>query len=310
MRMTRSVVTAVVTGVGIITILMLAPATSWVATAQIRPDNRGDKDASIFGVDWSKGEAPLAGESREAAQKRILGYKPDPQNHPVPRTPWDGKPYLGGVWWPSDLQIERAPVALESLYRPEAQSQRERTDLVNWRNGFARPMFHCMPSRMVVGNTGGPIATQIVHGPGFIVVFPEAGAFRIIRTDGGPRNPSRQASYMGDAVGRWEGDTLVVEVTNFKDGLWLGGDPPEGRPPQTASSALRVVERWSTPDGRMLEYQAVVEDKTMLTGPWTGPKLRMGRTEHDAVIEAEPCFEDPELARREEEYQQKLKAGK
>jgi hypothetical protein len=310
MRVRRAVCTAAAAIGGIAALMVFASTAPWVVAAQIRPDNRGDKDASIFGVDWSKGNAPLAGESREAAQKRILGYTPDPQKFPIPRTPWDGKPYLGGVFWPSDLQIARPPVPLEKLYRPEVDSLRERTDLVNWRNGFSRPMFHCMPSRMVVGNTGGPIATQIVHGQGFLAVFPEAGNFRIIRIDGGPRNTSRKPSYMGDAVGRWEGDTLVVEVTNFKDGLWLGNDPPEGRPPQTSSDALRIVEYWTVPDGRMLEYQAVVEDKKMLTDSWRGPKLRMGRTEHDAVIEAEPCFEDADLVRIEEEYQRKQKAGK
>lgn len=308
MWMIRSVVTPVAVGAGVAALVMWSPDA--VATAQIRPDNRGDKDASIFGVDWSKGDAPLAGESREAGQKRLRSYIPDPEKFPVPRNAWDGKPYLGGVYWPGDLEIAPPPVPLESLYRPEVRPLRERTNLVNWRNGFSRPGFHCMPSRMADGNIGGAISTQIVHGPGIVAIFPEAGQFRIIRTDGHPRNPTRQLSYFGDAVGRWEGDTLVVEVTNFKPGLWLG-DPRGGRPPQTSSEALRIVERWTRPDARMLEYEVTVEDKKMLTGPWTGPRLRLGRTEHDAVIEAQPCFEDPELVRLEEEYQQKQqKTGK
>ena len=78
----------------VVTAVMMC-ALSLVATAQIKPDPRGDKDASIFGVDWSKGDAPLAGESREAAAKRLLSYTPDPQKYPIPRTAWDRKPYLG-----------------------------------------------------------------------------------------------------------------------------------------------------------------------------------------------------------------------
>ena len=298
----KSLMAAVMIGVGIAAFVgVMSP----VATAQIKEDNRGDKDASIFGVDWSKGDAPLAGESRDDAQKRLLGYKPEPEKFPIQRTPWDGKPYFGGVWWPSDVVLARPPVALETLYRPEVRPLRESTEVVNWRNGFSRPMFHCIPSRMVVGNTAGPLSTQVVHGPGIIAVFPEANNFRLI-SFGGQRNPTRRPSYMGDAVAHWEGDTLVVETTNFKPGLWMG-DPRGNNPPQTSSDALKVTERWSRPDGRMLEYESTVEDPKMLTGPWKGQKLRMGRTELDAVIEMQPCFEDPELVRIEEEYQAKHK---
>jgi hypothetical protein len=279
-----------------------------VATAQIKADNRGDKNASIFGVDWSKGDAPLVGESREAAAKRLLSYKPEPDKYPIPRTPWDGKPYFGGVWWPSDVELAPAPVRLESLYKtsPEIQARRNSIELANWKNGFSRPMFNCIPSRIVEGNTGGPISSQIVHGPGVMAVFPEAGDYRLIRIGDAPRNTARKASFKGDAVGHWEGDTLVVETTNFKDGMWLNG--PQGKnPPQTASDALRIVERWTIPDGRFLEYRVTVYDDKMLTGPWTGPTLRIGRTRNDAVIEAQPCFEDPVLVKMEEEYQAKQK---
>jgi hypothetical protein len=284
----------------------LVCAWSLVATAQIRPDNRGDKDASIFGVDWSKGDAPLVGESREDAAKRLLSYTADPQKYPVPRTPWDKKPYFGGVWWPSDVELARPPVPLETLYKkgPDIDARRASTALANWTNGFSRPMFNCIPSRIVEGNTGGPISTQIIHGPGVMAVFPEAGNYRLIRIDNAPRNTARKPSYMGDAVGRWEGDTLVVETTNFKDGMWLNG-PAGKRPPQTASDSLRVVERWTIPDARFLEYRVTVYDDKVLTAPWTGPTLRIGRTRNDAVIESQPCFEDPVLVKMEEEYQAK-----
>jgi hypothetical protein len=289
---------------GVVAVLVFA--SSLVAIAQIRPDNRGDKDASIFGVDWSKGDAPLVGESREAAAKRLLGYTPDPMKYQVPRTPWDHKPYFGGVWWPSDVELAKAPVPLETLYKkgPDIQARRDSIALANWKNGFSRPMFNCIPTRIVEGNTGGPISTQIVHGPGVMSVFPEAGNYRLIRIGDTPRNAARKPSYMGDAVGHWEGDALVVETTNFKDGMWLGG--PQGqRPPQTASDALRVVERWTLPDARFLEYRVTIYDDKMLTGPWTGPTLRIGRTRNDAVIESQPCFEDPVLVKMEEEYQAK-----
>src|ERR1700674_5699358 len=124
---------------------------SVAATAQIKDDNRGALGASQCDVDWKKGDARLAGEARKDADKRLLSYTADPQKYPVPRTPWDGKPYFGGVWWPSDAQVKRAPVPLESLYRkgPEITARRESEELANWKNGFSRPMFNCISSRMV-----------------------------------------------------------------------------------------------------------------------------------------------------------------
>ena len=306
MRAKRSVVTAAVAGAGLAALVTLA---STAATAQIKSDPRGNKEKSIFGVDWSKGDAPLEGEPRENAQKRLQALVPDPVKFPVPRTKWDGKPDFSGVYWPGDVEIEKPPMPLERLYRPEVRPLRETTDLVDWRNGFSRPSFHCIPSGTDNGNLGGPVASQLVHAPGIIAVFAEAGSVRLIPIDGRPRNRSRKPSFLGDSVGHWEGDTLVVELTNFKSGLWLGG-AMGGNPPQISSDALRVVERWTRPDARILEYQAVIiEDSKMLTGPWKGAKLRLGKLAKDSVIEAEPCFEDPVLVRMEEEYQQKFGRG-
>ena len=126
--------------------------------------------------------------------------------------------------------------------------------------------------------------------------------FRLIVVGGGPRNTRRAPSWMGDALAHWEGDVLVVETTNFKDGLWLSG--PQGtRPPQTASDALRIVQRWTLLDGRMMEYQTTVYDDKMLTAPWTGPTIRVGRTSDDASLERQPCLQDPHPVSKEQEYQ-------
>ena len=102
---------------------------------------------------------------------------------------------------------------------------------------------------------------------------------------------------MGSSVGRWDGDTLVVEVTNFNGKPWLGPAQPPKQPPQTSSDALRVVERWRRPDGQSLEYEAVVEDVKMLTAPWTSPVHRWGMVPYHTVLES-LCFLDPELDAR------------
>ena len=87
---------------------------------------------------------------------------------------------------------------------------------------------------------------------------------------------SRKPSFQGSSVGHWEGDTLVVEVTNFNGKPWLGTAQPPDRLPQTSSDALHIVERWSRPDAQIFEYRVVVEDPKMLTAPWTGSVDRRG----------------------------------
>jgi len=260
------------------------------------------------GEDWTKrieGILPPGVESRAEATARIAAYQPDPVKHPVPRTPWDGKPDFSGVYWP-DAIVTRPPVPLESLYRPDAREYRERggaaAGLIDWR-GIDTPNYHCWPPSPVEGSMGGTV--QLVSAPGYLLLLNEGGNnFRIIPivTENG-RQPSatRKPSFQGSSVGHWEGDTLVVDVTNFNGKPWLGNAQPPNRLPQTSSDALHVIERWSRPDATIFEYQVVVEDSKMLTAPWTGSTSRRGMLPYDSVEES-LCFLDPELDARHKEY--------
>lgn len=75
-----------------------------------------------------------------------------------------------------------------------------------------------------------------------------------------PHAPEEIRSWLGDSVGRWEGDTLVVDTTNFNDTPALGG----------ASRDLRVVERFTRLDADTLLYQFTVDDPAVWTEPWGG----------------------------------------
>ena len=279
------------------------------ASAQIRaytPPNNAPP-----GADWTtriEGILPPGVESRAEATARIAAYKPDPAKYPVPRTPWDGKPDFSGVYWP-DAQIAPAPVPLESLYRPEAREYREgggaAAGLIDGR-GIDTPNYHCWPPSPVNGSMGGTV--ELVSAPGYLLLLNEGGTyFRIIpivgEHDARPA-PPRKPSYQGSSVGHWEGDTLVVEVTDFNGKPWLGGAQPPNRLPQTSSDALRIVERWSRPDAQVFEYRAVVEDPKMLTAPWTTPTDRRGILPYDTVQES-LCFLDPELDARHKEFAEK-----
>ncbi len=91
---------------------------------------------------------------------------------------------------------------------------------------------------------------------------------RIIPLEGNPHLDSRVRQWMGDSRGRWEGDTLVVETTNFSDRT----------PYQGSTSNVRLVERFTRLDNGKLRYEVTVEDPATWTRPWTAA-LDLPRTE-------------------------------
>ena len=117
------------------------------------------------------------------------------------------------------------------------------------------------------GSGGGPPALpvlynnlkQIVQTKDTIMIYNEmVHDVRIIRMNA-QHEPSDIRRWMGDSIGRWEGDTLVIDTTNFRDTNNLG-----------ASRNLHVVERLSRIDDQTLRYQFTVEDPTVWTKPWSG----------------------------------------
>ena len=82
---------------------------------------------------------------------------------------------------------------------------------------------------------------------------------RNIVMDGRPHLPASIRQWYGDSRGRWEGDTLVVDVTNFSPKTDFQG----------SRENLHLVERWTRVDGDTLEYEVTIEDPTVWTRPWT-----------------------------------------
>ena len=99
---------------------------------------------------------------------------------------------------------------------------------------------------------------QIVQTPGYVVIFNEmVHNARIIPTDGRPHGPVPQ--WTGDSIGRWEGNTLVIETLNFKRETSLQG----------STAQTKVVERLRRVDPDTIEYKFTVSDPTAYTRPWT-----------------------------------------
>ncbi len=109
---------------------------------------------------------------------------------------------------------------------------------------------------------------QIIQAPGLVVVRLELiHETRIIPVDGRPALPSEIKLWMGESRGHWEGNTLVVETTNFnaKSPMTIVG--PRGTPYPTSES-LRLVERFTRSDEDTIDYEISVEDPVVLTQPW------------------------------------------
>jgi hypothetical protein len=113
---------------------------------------------------------------------------------------------------------------------------------------------------------------EIVQGPNFVaIVYEMVHETRLIPLDGQPHVGKGVASYMGDARGRWEGDTLVVETTNFKDQIAYRNANGE---------ALRLTERFKAIGPNIVEWSVTVDDPTTWTKPWT---FAMNLTKKDAT---------------------------
>jgi hypothetical protein len=214
----------------------------------------------------------------------------------VPRMA-DGHPDLSGVWWGgADVGGRRAappagaaggrgggrgPAAptFASLYQPSAQAQAKTL------SDKDDPTLGCVPTAFGTLNVSlfdvGAVG-QIVQTPVFVVMLTETyHGYQIIPTDGRPHRDTIPPSYRGDAVGHWEGDTLVVDKTNFTDNTWISA---EGRV-SYHSDALHIVERYRRVDAKTLEIEATLEDPKVLTKPWVVPKQTLQLAPFDQIME-------------------------
>src|SRR5215813_8057495 len=136
------------------------------------------------------------------------------------------------------------------IYKPEFWEKVQALDI----NGnHEDPTFRCGPAG--VPRMGFP--NKIVMNPSEVVLLYDAGnTFRWIPIKK-PHNAERDASYKGDSVAKWDGDTLIVDTTNFNDQTWLGW------PGYFHSDELHVVEKL-TRAGNAITYDVIVEDPKVL----------------------------------------------
>jgi len=208
---------------------------------------------------------------------------------PVPRTA-DGKPNLEGIWQASttagaDLQDHAARLNMlagrsvvvggEIPYQPSAA--RKKAENFQTRQ-TADPLSKCfmpgVPRIMALDYPFQIFQTQKTIG----MAFEWSLDYRLIYTDGSA-HPEDLDFWMGDSRGRWDGDTLVVDVANHNDLTWLdmAGDFHSG--------ALHVVERYNMTDDDTIQYEATLEDSKVFTRPWTIRFELHRRTDRDRLFE-------------------------
>jgi hypothetical protein len=135
------------------------------------------------------------------------------------------------------------------------------SDFTMWERCFSRGVLgSTLP---VLYNSG----IDITQGPGFVAIrYEMVHDHRVIPLDGRTPLAPLVRQYMGDARGRWEGDTLVVETANFTDNKVGVGVSGGGAP---GSSAMRLVERFTRVSRDTIQYKATVTDPRTWTAPWT-----------------------------------------
>lgn len=111
---------------------------------------------------------------------------------------------------------------------------------------------------------------QIIQGPGYVVFQNEMiHEARVIPLDGRPHASPQIRTWMGDSRGHWEGNTLVVETTNFNGRIFVGGQGGGfGDPGAVATDQLRLVERFTRVDIDTINYEVTVNDPQTWTRPW------------------------------------------
>ena len=123
---------------------------------------------------------------------------------------------------------------------------------------------------------------QIFQTPDYVAIYYEViHDVRIIPVDGRPHVSSQLRQWWGDSRGRWEGDTLVVDITNFSDKTFLK-QQPTGRF-RGGGKDTHIVERWRVTEDGVLDYRATITDPRSFTKPWTMAVPLVADNEHKVL---------------------------
>lgn len=182
-----------------------------------------------------------------------------------------------GIWGGTGVVV--APPDRRLPYQPWAREEQKNREAPE--RGYDDPAAHCFLYGVPRSMYTSPF--QILQPRGYVVFLFERMSHRIVALDRRHELPDTIRLWQGDSVGRWEGDTLVVESKNFNGKSWLS------EVGEFLSHAQQVVERFTPINANAIRYEATVTDPVVYTGPWT-IAFQLDR-EDDEILEA-ACHED------------------
>ena len=201
--------------------------------------------------------ASISVTGQELTAEDVKSAKP----RPAPRTA-DGHPDLSGYWKGTRDTVPTGNIGkdLPGLKLPltpagEAALQHNLTATID-------PESLCIIGGLPRHNASG-LPFEVLQGPTKLVFLYFYSYYRLIPMDGRKHSADPDPSFFGEEVGRWEGDTLVIDSVGFKDEkVWID----ENANPH--SDALHVVERWTRPDLEHIHVDTLIEDPKFYTKPF------------------------------------------
>ena len=191
----------------------------------------------------------------------------------------DGKPDLQGFYVPdgggANYGLEKHaadgvtpggrgvlidPLAGKLPMQPWAVKEKADRNLTE--RGYDDPTAHCFPAG-VPRSMYVPTSFHVIQTSDYLVFLHERTSWRIVALNGRAHLPDSMRLWQGDSVGRWEGDTLIVDTTNFNGKTWLN------EVGEIVSYAEHAVERFTPVDSNTVNYEATVTDPVVYTRPWT-----------------------------------------
>lgn len=228
---------------------------------------------------------------------------------PAPRTP-EGRPDLTGVYqastrrgpWDFDAPGDQ-PGQPADRSTPVNASARDPIPFQDWareraqeylnRRSVDDPTTFCIPQPSPRMTPVALFPIEFVQTKDKLVILYEYfNVFRSIPI-GRPLPDDAEPAYLGNSVARWDGDTLVIEASQFKEGGWVTNGA-------FTSDALRVTERFTRVDRDLIDYEAVIEDPKVFTKPWSVRTTLMLR--EDARVREYVCNENNLDADRYREF--------
>jgi hypothetical protein len=173
-------------------------------------------------------------------------------DEPPPRLA-NGEPDLSGVWLVGSDPFREKADAL-----PWAQELRDERAANNFRY---HPHNSCLPSNLPIPGGAAPFITKFVQKEDLLIMLLEdTPGYRQVFLDGRKHPEWPNPSWMGHSIGRWEGDTLIIDTVGFNDRGWSSGFPQ--------SEERHTIERYTRTDYGRMEVQFIIEDPKVFNSPW------------------------------------------